>query len=159
MNAVVRLAVAFAAGAAVMYYFDPIIGRRRRALVRDRGVARRHELEALARAKSKRAIDRTRGAMARRRAERANEPVDDVLLHERVRAKLGHLVAHPSAVEVNVQDGRVVLSGRVDVEELDDLLDTVSMMLGVTAVENRLSFAENELENASTRARAQEARH
>jgi osmotically-inducible protein OsmY len=157
MKTLFRLAAVFAAGAAAMYFLDPVRGRRRRALVRDRGEAVRHDLESFARARSKRAADHLRGAIARTRAAAASEPVDDERLHDRIRAKLGHLIEHPSAVEVAVQDGRVVLSGRVDAEEIDDLLDAVRSMLGVAGVENRLrlDIRESEAEVPST----QEARH
>ena len=157
MKTLFRLAAVFVAGAAVMYFFDPVKGRRRRALVRDRGTAVRHDLENFARTKSKRAADHMKGAMARTRAAFAGEPVDDERLRDRIRAKLGHLVEHPSAVEVAVQDGRVVLSGRVDAEELDDLLDAVKSMLGVAGVESRLKLDVRESE-AATRL-AHEARH
>lgn len=157
MKTLFRLAVVFAAGAAVMYYFDPTIGRRRRALVRDRGVALRHDLEGFARTTSKHAADRVKGAMARTRAAMAGGPVDDERLRERIRAKLGRLVEHPAAVEVAVQEGRVLLSGRVDAEELDDLLDVVSSMLGVAGVENRLTLDVREPESAPQS--TQQARH
>lgn len=157
MKALFRLAMVFAAGAAAMYFFDPVKGRRRRALVRDQGEAARHDFESFARARSKRAADRMKGAVARTRAAVAAEPVDDERLHDRIRAKLGHLIEHPSAVEVAVQEGRVVLSGRVDAEELDDLLDAVRSMLGVAGVENRLKLDVRESEGA-TRS-THEARH
>ena len=140
MKALFRLAVAFAAGAVVMYYFDPIAGRRRRALARDRGVAMGHELQGQVRAQSRRAADRMRGFMARSRASMTNIPVDDDILHERVRAKIGHLLEHPSAVEVHVHDGLVTLKGHVGADEIDDLLDMVSDMLGVEGVESRLAL-------------------
>ena len=40
MNALLKVAAVFAAGAAAMYYLDPATGRRRRALARDRARAR-----------------------------------------------------------------------------------------------------------------------
>jgi osmotically-inducible protein OsmY len=157
MRTLFRLAMVFAAGAAAMYFFDPVRGRRRRALVRDRGEAVRHDFESFARARSKRAADRMKGAMARTRAAVAGEPVDDERLRDRIRAKLGHLIEHPSAVEVTVQEGRVVLSGRVDAEELDDLLDAVGAMLGVAGVENRLAL--DVRESDATPRSTHEARH
>ena len=68
MKTLARIATAFAAGAALMYYFDPLGGRRRRALVRDRGVAASHDAPRLLRNKTRRAADRTRGALARARS-------------------------------------------------------------------------------------------
>lgn len=159
MKTLFRLAVAFAAGAAVMYYLDPNTGRRRRALMRDRGFSMGHDLAGRARAQSKRAADRLRGFVARSRSAMANTPVDDDRLHDRIRAKLGHLLERPSAVEVHVEDGLVTLKGRVGAEEIDDLLDTVSSMLGVEGIESRLSIEGHDAEGHSESAVTREARH
>lgn len=158
MNAVVRLAVAFAAGAAAMYYFDPVAGRRRRAMTLDQGVAAGHEVEDLARAKSKRAADRVHGAQARARASLSDEPIDDLRLHERIRSRLGRLVDDASAVTVQVSDGHVVLSGNVSEEEVDSLADAVSSMRGVESVDNQLSIG-TDAGTTGTTAAGQDARH
>jgi osmotically-inducible protein OsmY len=148
MNAVVRLAVAFAAGAAAMYYFDPVAGRRRRAMTRDQGVAAGHEVEDLARAKSKHAA----------RARLSDEPIDDLQLHERIRSKLGRLVDDASAITVQVSDGHVVLSGTANEEEIDALADAVSSMRGVESVDNQLSIG-TDAGSTSTGSTTQDARH
>lgn len=140
MGKLFRFAVALAAGAVAMYYFDPQRGRRRRALVRDRGVAARHEVERLARAKARRAVDHLHGVVARTRAHIANAPVDDDRLRERVRSQLGHVVARPSGIDVQVRDGRVVLSGvAASREEIDALVHTVATLPGVGEVDNLLA--------------------
>jgi hyperosmotically inducible periplasmic protein len=158
MNAVVRLAVAFAAGAAAMYYFDPVAGRRRRTMTRDQGVAAGHEVEDFARAKSKRAADRVHGVKARTRARLSDEPIDDLQLHERIRSKLGRLVDDASAVTVQVSDGHVVLSGHVNEEEVDSVADAVAAMRGVQSVDNQLSIG-TETGAAATTSTGQDARH
>lgn len=140
MNAVVRLAVAFAAGAVAMYYLDPLKGRRRRAMMRERGVVARHDVERFARTKSKQVVDRVQGVVARTRSRLAEEAVDDDLLRERIRGKLGHLVEHPSALTVEVKEGVVSLSGTAAESEIEDLVHAVSAMLGVARVDNRLSM-------------------
>lgn len=159
MNAVVRLAVAFAAGAAVMYYFDPVTGRRRRALARDQGVATGHDVEDFARAKSKRAADRAHGVKARARARIADEPVDDLQLHERIRSKMGRIVEHPGAITVQVSDGHVVLTGNASEEEIESLADAVSTMQGVESVDNRLSIGSDVGPSGTTTSTGQDARH
>jgi hyperosmotically inducible periplasmic protein len=158
MNAVVRLAVAFAAGAAAMYYFDPVAGRRRRAMTRDQGVAAGHEAEDFARAKSKRVADRAQGVKARARARLADEPIDDLQLHERIRSKLGRLVDDAGAITVQVSDGHVVLSGTVNEEEIDSLTDAVSSMRGVESVDNQLSIGTG-AGSTGTGSTSQDARH
>lgn len=154
MNAAFRLILAFAAGAAAMYYLDPTTGRRRRALARDQGVAAGHQAEEFVRMKSKRAADRMRGVVARTRSRIFPEAVDDEQLHERIRAKLGHLVTHPGAVKVEVHEGRVTLVGTAPGKEIDDLVDAVAAMPGVEAIDNRLTV-EGGKEPPPTR----EARH
>lgn len=85
-----------------MYYLDPVTGRRRRALARDRGVSAGHEAEHLLRAKSRHAIDRAHGMMARARAGLSHPPVDDGQLYGRIRTRLGRMVTHPGEVSVEV---------------------------------------------------------
>jgi osmotically-inducible protein OsmY len=134
-----RLVAALAAGAALMYYLDPRSGRRRRALVRDKGVAAGHDLARLASGKATRASDRLHGVVARTRARMRREQVDDERLHERVRARLGRVVAHPRDIEVRVRDRRVVLSGHASRAEIDQLIGTVAAIGGVGEIDNMLS--------------------
>jgi hyperosmotically inducible periplasmic protein len=143
MNSLMRLAIVFATGAAIMYYLDPQTGRRRRALVRDKGVGAGHEVEDFARKGSKRLANRMRGAMARTRARArmTDTLVDDDQLHDRIRSKLGHLVDAPGMVEVQVHDGWVVLTGSASLQEIGALVDMVTEMPGVREVDNRLQSA------------------
>ena len=139
MNTVARFAAAFAAGAALMYYLDPVAGRRRRALVRDRGLSVGHDAEHFARAKSRHAVDRAQGLVARARAGLSHAPVDDGRLHGRIRTKLGRLVAHPGEVSIEVNGGQVVLRGHASDAEIEDLTAALVAMRGVEHVDNRLS--------------------
>lgn len=138
LNAALGVAVAFAAGALVMYLLDPATGRRRRALMRDRGVAIGHETRHLVRGKTKRVADRLKGTLARSRDRLSSEPIDDDLLHDRIRSKLGRIVDHPAGVEVRVHDGHVQLKGNVSESEFRDLVATLSSMRGVRNLESLL---------------------
>jgi VIT1/CCC1 family predicted Fe2+/Mn2+ transporter len=66
------------------------------------------------------------------------EQVSDEMLAQRVRSSLGPMVSHPSSIELNVQNGKVILSGPILADEVDRLLSHVSAMRGVEEVENRL---------------------
>jgi osmotically-inducible protein OsmY len=143
-----KLATAFAAGALTMYMFDPVAGRRRRALARDQASAAGHDVEAFARNKAKHATDRLHGMAARMHGQ---EPSDDRQLHDRIRSKLGHLVAQPGKVEVHVENGLVTLNGTAHLSEAEALVGAISQMLGVERVENRL--------DAAPAAPASESRH
>lgn len=138
MNALMKAAGWVAAGAAVMYFLDPQAGRRRRALARDRGTGAVRELEHSARTAGRDASNRMRGAMAEAKSHMEAAPVDDDTLHERIRAKLGHLLDRPSAVEVEVEGGHVVLSGEASEEEAAEVARYVAGMQGVSDVESRL---------------------
>jgi uncharacterized membrane protein len=69
------------------------------------------------------------------------KPINQVLVG-RVRSKLGRLVSHPSSIEVEAEDGRVILSGPILAEEVGSLLEHVSGICGVTSLENRLEVHE-----------------
>lgn len=142
MNTITRIATAFAAGAAAMYYLDPLVGRRRRALVRDKGVSAGHDLEQFARAKSRRATDKFHGVVAETKAALAAAPVGDAQLRERIRSRLGRMVDAPGDISVDVRGGRVMLRGHARTGEIDEVLDRVSLMRGVASVENHLVASE-----------------
>ena len=138
MNSLMRLAVALAMGAAIMYYLDPQTGRRRRALARDKSVGARHDVEDFARKSTRRVANRVRGTLARTRARMAPALIDDDQLLDRIHSKLGHLVDAPGQVEVQVHDGWVVLTGSAAPHEIDALVHTVVSMPGIRHVNNRL---------------------
>ncbi|HEY6002018.1 MAG TPA: BON domain-containing protein [Anaeromyxobacter sp.] len=62
---------------------------------------------------------------------------DDVIV-ERVRAKLGRLSAHPSAIRVASRGGRVELSGPIFSAERSQVLRGVRIVRGVRSVEDHL---------------------
>jgi hypothetical protein len=150
---------AFAAGAAAMYYLDSRMGARRRALVTDKVIAAGHETAEFLQAKGKRAADRAKGVLATGRLDRVStsEPQSDAQLCERVRARLGHIVAQPKAVEVEAQQGSVKLTGHVLAREVDKLLAEVSGMAGVRKVDNALATHQNASEITDLMSRRQPA--
>jgi hypothetical protein len=125
-------------GVGLMYFMDPERGRRRRAMVRDR-IA--HTTRTSADTVSGVCADlahRSAGVVARVRRMVRKEPVDDGVLVERVRARLGRLVSHPHAIQVNAIDGRVHLRGVILELEVPRLVSTVSRVPGVREVINAL---------------------
>jgi osmotically-inducible protein OsmY len=139
MNTLIKAAAAFAAGAAAMYLLDPETGRRRRSLVRERSGGAARDLEDSVRGAGRDAANRLRGRMAETKSHMAGEPVGDDRLHDRIRAKLGHLLDRPATVEVKVAQGHVVLSGEAPADEAAALSRYIAGMQGVSDVENRLS--------------------
>jgi hypothetical protein len=128
----------FGLGAGLMYYFDPDRGRSRRARARDRVrhalKAIDHEIDVTARDLSNRA----HGLVARGRSLLADGRAFDSVIVARVRSRLGHVIAHPHAVEVTSCGGRVLLSGPVLACERRRLLSAVAAVPGVAGVEDRL---------------------
>src|SRR5438094_824144 len=92
-------------GAGLMYVFDPVQGRRRRALVRDQFVHALHELDDAIGVTFRDVSHRSSGLWAEARslpARLSGEAVPDRVLEERVRAKLGRYVSHPGSIGVTV---------------------------------------------------------
>lgn len=133
---------AVAAGALAMYYLDPELGERRRALLADlvrSGLPGERRRRARARL-SQRASDLL--AMT-------PDPQSDAELRDRIQRRLDHMVSHPRAIHVRVDEGIVSLSGRVLTKECDGLIDQVQRMPGVRRVVNAMSTHDLPLEIAS----------
>jgi hypothetical protein len=139
MNKLLVGLTAATAGAAAMYIADPREGARRRARVREAAAHAKHVVTAVAQLTSRDAHHRLRGLTARLFAHvvEAPEPIDDVLV-ERVRARLGRLVSHPGAIHVSASHGVVTLTGPIFQAEVEQLMNGVAAVRGVTAIDNRL---------------------
>jgi BON domain len=127
-----------AAGSAVMFLLDPDGGRRRRALLRDQVTRASRKTRDGLDATSRDLSNRARGVAAATRARLSNEPVTDVTLVERTRAKLGRACSHPRAIDVYARDGEVTLCGPVLASEMTAVLSTAAAVPGVAAVHNEL---------------------
>jgi osmotically-inducible protein OsmY len=125
-----------------MYLFDPERGNRRRALLRDKVFHVAHSTGEKLDVKSRDAANRLHGLLARTKSLLTRERVPDTVVAERVRSRIGHVVSHPGSIEVAVQDGRVTLAGPALSSELDQLLDEVQHVRGVTGVENKVELHE-----------------
>jgi len=136
LNRIATLAL----GATAMYYFDPQMGRRRRALLCDKLTALRNDATDCLLAEGKYVADHARGwtAGARSGLGLDEPPSSDRQLVERVRAQLGRLVSHPGAVTVTATAGDITLSGHILAAERDALVAAVAAMHGVQRVDDRL---------------------
>lgn len=119
MSKTLGLLGAAGVGAGLTFFLDPRLGRRRRALVRDKAVRFAHVT-----------------------SDAADTTSRDEVLVERVRARIGIVVRQPSSIDVSAQDGRVVLSGPVLADEVARLLRRIAGVRGVRAVDNRLEVHE-----------------
>lgn len=127
-------------GAAMMYFWDKDLGNRRRALLRDKAMRMRYEADEAIETGVRDLRNRMRGILAEGMATVSNEDpqVNDSVLAERVRSRLGFLTRHPRAVEVSVEDRVAYLSGDVLAAEAEALVRGVGRVRGVRRVENRL---------------------
>ncbi len=124
------LALAAGIGYGVMYLYDPRSGRRRRAIARDKAVHAGRKTAAVAGKIGRDLRNRTEGLLAR--ARRSSSPeIQDEVLHDQIRSRLGRVVSHPRAIDVSVSDGNVCLSGPILEEEVDSLLGELSSIRGI----------------------------
>ena len=134
--------LAGAAGAALTYMLDPDRGRRRRAMARDRlmGTARRGGRRAtrLGRAAGAEAYGVTQKVTHLRPEDKG--PVDDVTLTRTVESELFRDPDVPEGrININVQEGVVVLRGEMDrPEQIKNLEAKVRKVHRVRDVQNLL---------------------
>jgi osmotically-inducible protein OsmY len=128
------------AGAGIMYLLDPISGRRRRARIRDRAVHVGNETSRKAGARTRDLRNRLSGVAAKARSTVSSDTLSDGALAERIRARMGRLIADPGAVEVSVEEGRVELLGRIPADDAERLVEAVGHMRGVRNVQSRLDI-------------------
>ncbi len=128
-----------AAGALGLYLLDPALGRRRRHALRDHVEAAWCDFTRLLDRGARDLAHRARGLLAKANGvAHRRDRVDDQVLVERVRTKLGRVVSHPHAIEVSANDGTILLVGPILAAELPRTLAAVERVAGVCAVENRL---------------------
>jgi len=128
-----------ALGAALSYFFDPENGRRRRKLAADRltSLTRRHGKRLV-----KGAVSQTH-ALKQRSTHLSEEPKpqpDDVTLARKVETEIFRDADVPKGkINVNAENGKVVLRGEVDSPELiEDLVTKARKVQGVQEVESLL---------------------
>jgi uncharacterized membrane protein len=132
-----------------MYLLDPERGRRRLATARGKAA---HAVgaggAALGRA-SRDLAHRSRGlaAEAGARLNLRLHPnagrVEDRVLEDRVRSKMGRFVSHSHAIEVLADDGEVTLAGEILDSEVTGLLAAVRSVRGVRKIDDQLRVHES----------------
>ena len=125
-------------GATVTYMLDPAAGGRRRALVRDKVVRGTRKTRDGLDATARDLANRTKGIAATTRGLLRRDEVDDALLVERVRAKLGRACSHPRAIDVDARNGEITLRGPIFAREVSSVLNVASSVRGVRGVTNAL---------------------
>lgn len=132
-----------AIGAGLMYLLDPDRGRRRRAMVRDQVVSSWSDLDDAVEVAGRDLRNRARGVVAETRSRIRGGSVDDQTLTARIRSKLGRMVSHPHAVEVETSGGQVTLRGPILKSEESSLVSRIRKIRGVKGVINQLEAHQN----------------
>jgi hyperosmotically inducible periplasmic protein len=125
-------------GGALMYVLDPDRGRRRRAMLRDRGTSMLRQGLAQAGQTAAQYKNRLKGVAAEARHVLDRGTPDDALLVARVRSALGHLIGEPGKVQVTASEGVVTLRGIVQQQEMTSCIDGIAAIHGAKRVENQL---------------------
>ncbi|HYD58244.1 MAG TPA: SRPBCC family protein [Burkholderiales bacterium] len=133
-----RLLFGGAVGALAMYFLDPGLGRRRRALTRDKLVHAAKVVNEAADVTMRDTAHRAQGVIAEAKRLFNHDDVSDPALVARVRAALGRVVSHPHAVQAFVDRGHVDLSGPILADEVRQLLEAVRQVPGVRGVSDHL---------------------
>lgn len=126
------------AGIAAMYFLDPRLGGRRRAILSDKLVSAANQLPRAVRVTAVDLTNRGRGAWASAVDLFSNDNANDQVIEARVRSKMGRICSHPHAVRTTSNDGNVTLEGVILASEVSKLLKCVSNVRGVKGVDNRL---------------------
>lgn len=142
MNRSETLLLGMAIGAGLTYLLDPDRGTRRRALVRDKLVHAGHELEDTVTSTARHARNRARGLAHEAKSALREGSVDDRVLEERVRSRVGRGLSNGADLNVTAEYGRVTLSGAVAADEVQDVVRTAKSVRGVDAVDNQLDVQE-----------------
>jgi len=136
-------------GALALYMFDPISGRRRRSLVKDKGRSLGKEAMESVEGQYEDIKNRAQGAFEEAKesvsevVQNAGPHVKDETLVKRVRSKIGRHVTDPNSIEVEAHDGNVVLNGKILQKEIDPLIESVRKVTGVSNIENHLEVSES----------------
>ena len=123
-------------GAGAMFLFDPRYGRSRRARLRDKFIHYVHVARCALDKGGRDLVNRLHGLASRIRLGR-RAPVDDVVLTDRIRSKLGMVTSHPRSIRVDVQEGHVLLSGPILAREVDRVLERLATIPGIRGISNR----------------------
>jgi uncharacterized membrane protein len=132
------LATGAGTGAVAVYFLDAHAGAGRRALVRDKAY---HGFKRLGEAMVTVASDaagKSHAVMPALKHRLFDETVDDGVLIERVRAKLGRYVSHPGSIQVDSERGAITLRGPILESERKGLLRRTARVPGVREVRDAL---------------------
>jgi uncharacterized membrane protein len=138
-------------GAGAMYWLDPATGRRRRARLGQQAMHGAREVSGGASRAARDLTHRGEGALHWASTIWRPRAAPDEVVVERVRARLGRVIAHPAGVEVSSHEGVVQLRGAIRRAELKRVLGAVGGVRGVRRVENALELRDDDRRGGAPR--------
>lgn len=139
MNRLKNLATVFGLGVGMTYFFDSVVGKRRRSLLFDQFNHFLHNAGDAFDTTIRDMRNRFYGTFAELRGSfSASGDVSDDIVVGRIRSKIGRYISHPSAIEFGVHDGITTLGGPILAHEVDALMCAVKSVRGVREVVNHL---------------------
>jgi hypothetical protein len=136
------LALGAGLGAAAYALLDSRRGAARRAMLRDKASSRVRRLGKGVRGRWLDARMRLRGVAHEWNARFREREVEDEILEQRVRSRLGRAVSNPSALLVKALDGSVEISGPILAHEVPALREALLDVRGVKGVFEQLEVHE-----------------
>src|SRR6266446_3741010 len=119
MNKGLAFGAGLGIGTVVMYMLDPDRGNRRRAVLRDKLAYATKKTGKGIEITARDLRNRAQGIAASIQSKFTSAEIDDAVLVDRVRSKLGRIVSHPGAIKVASENGKVILSGPILEAEVD----------------------------------------
>ena len=136
---ILALAAGLGAGAGLMYLYDPDRGRSRRKKLTSEAAGLLNRGEKLVEKQGIDLLNRARGLMHDTTSAFLKEEIPDDILAERIRSRMGHVLAHPHEVNVKAQSGVITLEGSLSRADRARLTEEVEAMPGVKRVKDHLA--------------------
>src|SRR5947208_576311 len=126
-----NLLAAAATGAGVTYAMSGERGQPRRDWLKKKATGAGNATATAAAEQTRLTLNRARGLAIKAVARLRGAESTDEVVEARVRSALGRAAGHPGSIHVHVSRGEVTLSGPALEDEVDDILETVSVVRGV----------------------------
>lgn len=130
-------------GAGAMFLLDPDRGGRRRALIKDKAVSLSHTSRDALDKTARDLRNRATGVIAETKARFNESHVPDDVLVDRVKAALGRYPVHDRAINIESENGTVILNGDTLSDEVGIIMEATSAVRGVKDVVNNLTVHES----------------
>lgn len=125
-------------GAAAMYYLDPQLGRRRRAMLFDKGIKLKRRTSKAMLSAMHGVANRAGGALCELGRRLVQVEPDDAKLVARIHSGLGRITPNSRAIGVVVDHGAATLAGEILANERHSIVDFAETVPGISRVIDRL---------------------